>query len=175
MISMASSRNEKMQLEVQICDVNKELQELLKTAEQQKQRATAHVDGFHFPLSSMVEIERLEETVRKDFDVRKQYVRYLSLKKPPTMDVTNFFSYLFTDDALMGYNYSGTNNIGDSKMPMRNYEIFIDCMIEAWADHGLTHILLEEKIKLVVRKLTARRRMQKFRHEKINESLKLVE
>ncbi|XP_029723780.1 uncharacterized protein LOC109403919 [Aedes albopictus] len=155
MISMASSRNEKMQLEVQIFDVNKELQELLKTAEQQKQRATAHVGGFHFPLSSMVEIERLEEAVRKDFDVRKQYVRYLSLKKPPTMNVTNFFSYLFTDDALMGYNYSGTNNIGDSKMPMRNYEIFIDCMIEAWADHGLTHILLEEKIKLVVRKLTA--------------------
>ncbi|XP_021693968.1 modifier of mdg4 isoform X6 [Aedes aegypti] len=166
MADMAGSRREKAKLELQIDDINEELQDLLRAAERRNQCATVRVEGFHFPLVSMVEIERLEEAVRKDFGVRDQYVRYLSLKKPPSMDVTNFFSYLFTDDALMGYNYSGTNNIGEQKLPMRNYEIFIDCMIEAWADHGLTHKALEEKIKVTVKKLTARRRMQKFRRRK---------
>ncbi|XP_065072966.1 uncharacterized protein LOC135697273 [Ochlerotatus camptorhynchus] len=160
------SKKDKVKLDIQICNVQQELQELAKQAERQRTCATARVNGFHFPLVSMGEIERLEETVRHDFNVRDQYVRYLTLKKPRSMDVANFFPYLFTDDALMGYNYSGTNNIGEQKMPMRNYEIFIECMIEAWADQGMTHTILEDKIKAVVKKLTARRRMQKFRQRK---------
>ncbi|XP_062556692.1 uncharacterized protein LOC134221514 [Armigeres subalbatus] len=164
MLTTSASKTEQAQLEIQIGDLKRELNGLIVSADQRC--STAQVRGFHFPLVSMGEIERLEEAVRGNFDVRKEYVRYLTVKKPPSMDVTNFFSYLFTDDALIGYNYSGTNNIGEQKMPMRNYEIFIDCMIEAWADHGLDHTMLEEKIKIVVRKLTARRRMQKFRKRK---------
>lgn len=53
----------------------------------------------------------------------------MAIKKPLNMDVANFFSYLFTDDALISYNYSGANNVGEQKLPMRNYNIFTDCMI----------------------------------------------
>lgn len=56
-------------------------------------------------------------------------VYYISSNKPPSMDVVDFFSRLFTDEALICYNYSGVNNIGEQKMPMRNYSIFTDCMI----------------------------------------------
>ncbi|XP_055527402.1 uncharacterized protein LOC129720013 isoform X2 [Wyeomyia smithii] len=88
------------------------------------------VDGFNFPLNSMIDIERLEEAVRNDSSVRDQYVHYISSNKPPSMDIVNFFSRLFTDEALISYNYSGVNNIGEQKMPMRNYSIFTDCMID---------------------------------------------
>uniref|UniRef100_A0A8D8BCA1 (northern house mosquito) hypothetical protein n=1 Tax=Culex pipiens TaxID=7175 RepID=A0A8D8BCA1_CULPI len=124
------------------------------------------VNGFVFPLTSMDDIERLEEVVRADFAIREQYVEYLASRKPPSVDVSNFFSYLFTDDALINYNFSGANNVGDQKMPMRNYSIFTDCMIEAWGQQGLTMDTLEEKIKLIIKKLTARRRMQKFRQRR---------
>lgn len=56
-------------------------------------------------------------------------VEYLASRKPSSVNVTNFFSYLFSDDALMHYNFSGANNVGDQKMPMKNYSIFTDCMI----------------------------------------------
>lgn len=43
---------------------------------------------------------------------------------------------------------------------------FLTTIAEAWADQGMTQTILESNIKAVVKKLTARRRMQKFRQRK---------
>ncbi|XP_055620527.1 uncharacterized protein LOC129764911 [Toxorhynchites rutilus septentrionalis] len=157
-----NNQSERAKLDRQMAELNRNLQELLKGIKGRRRKAPslsyrAKVDGFYFPLSTIQDIERLEEAVRSDLVVHDQYVEYLTVKKPLNMDVANFFSCLFTDDALIGYNYSGANNVGELKLPMRNYNIFTDCMIEAWGEQGLTHDSLEEKIKIVIRKLTARR------------------
>ncbi|EDS31233.1 conserved hypothetical protein [Culex quinquefasciatus] len=105
------------------------------------------VNGFVFPLTSMDDIERLEEVVRADFAIREQYVEYLALRKPSSVDVSNFFSYLFTDDALINYNFSGANNVGDQKMPMRNYSIFTDCMIDLFKITSRRIVLHKPKVE----------------------------
>ncbi|XP_058451444.1 uncharacterized protein LOC131430451 [Malaya genurostris] len=155
------------QLERQITELSEQLDAVAGVeTKADRKSGSSKVDGFCFPLRTMYEIEQLEEAVRSDIAIREQYVDYMTNRKPATMDVSNFFSYLFTDEALISYNYSGVNNIGEQKMPMRNYSIFTDCMVEAWSNQGMTHYLLEEKIKFVVKKLTARRRMKMFRMRK---------
>jgi hypothetical protein len=45
------------------------------------------------------------------------------------VSVVQFFPNIFTDEAIFNYNYNGTATIGQSKIPMKSYSIFSDCML----------------------------------------------
>lgn len=65
-------------------------------------------------------------------------IRYLSDKKPTNMSIVQFLPMVFTDEALDGYNFNGTNTSGKCKLPMRGYKIFSHCFV-GWYTIALTH------------------------------------
>ncbi|XP_055620627.1 uncharacterized protein LOC129764957 [Toxorhynchites rutilus septentrionalis] len=89
-----------------------------------------HVVGFTFPLTEQEDVERLETAVTHDEEVRRQYVGFLTHKKPTNMSIVQFLPMVFSDEALDGYNFNGTNTIGKCKLPMRGYNIFSHCFID---------------------------------------------
>lgn len=109
------------------------------------------VPGFEFPLTEQEEIERLEAEVRNDPYVRCQYVgsidiimcmsssfilhkqvNYLINKKPAPMNLIQFLPLVFSDEALIAYNYHGSHASGKSKHSMKAYTIFSECFLGEW-------------------------------------------
>ncbi|XP_062698249.1 uncharacterized protein LOC134284051 [Aedes albopictus] len=97
--------------------------------QQSKPIIVATVEGFAFPLQSEEEVDRLEYSARRDQLIRDQYVALLQEVKPHHQDPSNVFADLFSDEALLGYNYYGKTNRAKKKKAMRKYIIFTDCMV----------------------------------------------
>ncbi|XP_062556720.1 uncharacterized protein LOC134221539 [Armigeres subalbatus] len=123
------------------------------------------VDGFHFPLQSEEDVDRLEQSSRMNQEVRDQYVSLLREAKPPNHDAASIFASLFSDEALLGYNYYGKTNRAKKKKAMRKYIIFTDCMIEAWHSHGVTHENLRLAIVKVIARLNHKLRSRGYRRK----------
>ena len=110
------------------------------------------------------------------------------------MNIVQFFPNIFTDEAINRYNYSGTSTVGQSKMPMKSYSIFSDCMLgeflkrkinemyfkqfkftEAWIDHGVNSQMLQAGLCSAIKLSRNRVRQRNFRakHPKKMRPLKL--
>ncbi|XP_055532227.1 uncharacterized protein LOC129730231 isoform X1 [Wyeomyia smithii] len=89
-----------------------------------------YVTGFSFPLVEPEEVERLENSVSQNDRIREEYVNFLTRKKPAGMSIVQFLPMVFSDEALDGYNYNGSNALGKCKLPMKGYDIFSHCFID---------------------------------------------
>ena len=115
--------DESINIQLQIAHLDK----TLKVLEQRsKIKSSNSVDGFDFPLATERDIEKLEEAVKSDTQIKKQFIDYLITKKPLDKSVASLIPDLFTDVALDYYNYNG---FGDKKRAMKRYEIFTNCML----------------------------------------------
>ncbi|XP_062706923.1 uncharacterized protein LOC134287861 [Aedes albopictus] len=132
-------------------------------AQQSKPIIVAAVEGFVFPLQSEEEVDRLEYTARRDQLIRDQYVALLQEVKPHHQDPSNVFADLFSDEALLGYNYYGKTNRAKKKKAMRKYIIFTDCMVDAWLSHGVTEASLRISIVKVIARLNHKVRSRGYR------------
>lgn len=56
-------------------------------------------------------------------------INFLARKKAPAMTLVQFLPAIFSDEALDGYNYNGSNVVGKMKLPMRGYDIFSNCFL----------------------------------------------
>ncbi|XP_052564240.1 uncharacterized protein LOC120418372 [Culex pipiens pallens] len=125
------------------------------------------VTGFNFPIADELTTERLEAAVRNDAKVREEYINFLQVKKPKSVKIVKMFRTLFSDAALMNYNFSGLCHKGISlessaKKAFKDYAIFWDCMLEAWQDHGIDSNVLRESLKLVKKNVHKRKRSRKY-------------
>nr|XP_029723680.1 uncharacterized protein LOC109403881 [Aedes albopictus] len=120
------------------------------------------VPGFNFPIADEDAVELLEATVNLNEHVRNDYVSYLRAKKPYNVGIPNVFHTLFSDEAMYSYNYSGICNRGSKRKAMQRYSIFMDCMLEAWRDHGVDEASLKESIYQVIRNINGRKRNRKY-------------
>ncbi|EAT43954.1 AAEL004650-PA [Aedes aegypti] len=121
------------------------------------------VEGFVFPLQSEQEVDRLEYTARSDRIIRDQYIALLQEVKPHHQDPSNVFADLFSDEALLGYNYYGKTNQAKKKKAMRKYIIFTECMVDAWLAHGVTEECLRIAIVKVIARLNHKVRSRGYR------------
>ncbi|XP_065073326.1 uncharacterized protein LOC135697500 [Ochlerotatus camptorhynchus] len=92
--------------------------------------------------------------------IRGQFIRYLTAKKSPKMDLVESFCVFFADTAMVNYNWNGFSNHRFPKKAMRSYSIFTECMLEAWCDQGITPEVLQVKLKRTVEKINNRRNVQ---------------
>lgn len=123
------------------------------------------VDGFLFPLANDQEVELLEATVRANEKTREQYIQLLRDCKAqcPRLDIANIFSDLFSDEALLSYNYFGMTNRSKKKRAMRDYWIFSECMLEAWSDQGIDQETLKAKLTKIISRLNHKLRTRGYR------------
>nr|XP_029723755.1 uncharacterized protein LOC115264246 isoform X1 [Aedes albopictus] len=124
------------------------------------------VPGFEFPLTEQEEIERLEAEVRNDPYVRGQYVNYLINKKPAPMNLIQFLPLVFSDEALIAYNYHGSHASGKSKHSMKAYTIFSECFLEAFEGEGLDMDTLTKQLVMAIKQSRNRMRQRTFRAKK---------
>ncbi|XP_062703401.1 uncharacterized protein LOC134285819 isoform X2 [Aedes albopictus] len=132
----------------------------------------AGVDGFTFPLQTADEIERLEVAVREDRTLWNQYVEYLRDKKTEIMDIPSVMKLLFLDEALDGYNFNGIQGRKMQKRPLKMYAIFIDCMLDAWAEYTVE--VLCKTVEDAIRKTHFRHSKRVYRAKKALEEEKLI-
>ncbi|KAL1402696.1 hypothetical protein pipiens_005956 [Culex pipiens pipiens] len=119
------------------------------------------VSGFDFPLIDQEDIERLENTVSQSNDIRRQYINFLARKKAPSMTLVQFMPAIFSDEALDGYNYNGSNTLGKTKLPMRGYDIFSHCFIEAFGDRdGMDEVELASQMSAAIKQSRNRMRQR---------------
>ncbi|KAL1402704.1 hypothetical protein pipiens_005964 [Culex pipiens pipiens] len=125
------------------------------TSQAEKLTLSATVDGFFFPLANDQEVELLEATVRANEKTREQYIQLLRDCKAqcPRLDIGHIFSDLFSDEALLCYNYFGMTNRSKKKRAMRDYLIFSECMLEAWSDEGIDQETLKAKLTKIISRL----------------------
>ncbi|XP_055594625.1 modifier of mdg4-like isoform X1 [Uranotaenia lowii] len=124
------------------------------------------VEGFQFPLTEQEDIERLEAAVQNDHEVHDQYVEYIYRKKPKSMSLIQFLPMIFSDEALVSYNYHGSNASGKSKLPMKGYSIFSSCFLEAFGSHGLDSHELSNQLVSAIKQSRNRMRQRTFRAKK---------
>ncbi|XP_053698726.1 uncharacterized protein LOC128745671 [Sabethes cyaneus] len=120
------------------------------------------VKGFNFPISDEDTVELLEATVQVNAQVREEYINLLKAKKPQSVKVVNIFHALFQDEAMYGYNFSGICHRGPRRKAMQNYTIFVDCMLEAWQEHGIDETALKEALSLAIKNINGRKRNRKY-------------
>ncbi|XP_052564249.1 uncharacterized protein LOC128092983 [Culex pipiens pallens] len=120
------------------------------------------VTGFNFPIADEDTVELLEATVNEDEVVRKEYISFLRQKKPKYVGILNVFHTLFLDEAMYSYNFSGICNRGPGRKAMQNYSIFVDCMLEAWADHGIDRSSLKDSLNQIIKNINGRKRNRKY-------------
>nr|XP_029723756.1 uncharacterized protein LOC115264246 isoform X2 [Aedes albopictus] len=113
------------------------------------------VPGFEFPLTEQEEIERLEAEVN-----------YLINKKPAPMNLIQFLPLVFSDEALIAYNYHGSHASGKSKHSMKAYTIFSECFLEAFEGEGLDMDTLTKQLVMAIKQSRNRMRQRTFRAKK---------
>ncbi|XP_055616887.1 uncharacterized protein LOC129762525 isoform X2 [Toxorhynchites rutilus septentrionalis] len=156
----------------QIRRKKRHLTEQLSQHEKEENPTEAGVEGFVFPLTSETEVEELEQAVQSDSSIRDQYVTFLQNCKPSRLDVAYVFPDLFSDNALLGYNYYGkTNRSNMKKKAMRDYVIFNDCMIDAWHSHGVNEVRLKATIVKIIARLNHKLRTRGYRKKNTTETL----
>ncbi|XP_021693965.1 modifier of mdg4 isoform X3 [Aedes aegypti] len=124
------------------------------------------VPGFEFPLTEQEDIERLEAEVRNDPYIRCQYVNFLLKKKPGLMNLVQFLPMVFSDEALISYNYHGSHASGKSKLSMKAYSIFSECFLEAFESEGLDMDSLSNQLITAIKQSRNRMRQRTFRAKK---------
>ncbi|XP_058451006.1 modifier of mdg4-like isoform X5 [Malaya genurostris] len=125
------------------------------------------VEGFTFPLATANEVERLERTVQSNPAVRRQYINYLTERKPRHMDIVECFAKFFTDNSMTPYAWNGCKNPRFPRRTMKTMDIFTDCMLEGWRRHGITSIdSLSESMTKVISKISGRRRSNNYNQRK---------
>ncbi|KXJ68789.1 hypothetical protein RP20_CCG001716 [Aedes albopictus] len=124
------------------------------------------VPGFEFPLTEQEDIERLEAEVRNDPYVRCRYVNYLINKKPAPINLIQFLPMVFSDEALIAYNYHGSHASGKSKHSMKAYTIFSECFLEAFEGEGLDMDTLTKQLVMDIKQSRNRMRQRTFRAKK---------
>ncbi|XP_065073070.1 uncharacterized protein LOC135697384 [Ochlerotatus camptorhynchus] len=139
-----------------------------ENTEEEQFSLTQTVDGFRFPLKSPEMVEQLENVVRKDSIVRKQYVELLRKQRDLAERPTFAFLKLFKDKALLDYNYSGRCNFsGSKKKAMKDYCIFVECINEAWGGQQ-TAEELRQYICSAITLINNRKRGARFRSKQRN-------
>lgn len=118
------------------------------------------VRGFDFPLTSGDDVERLEVAVRRNPDLRADFIRYLASKNPSQIDVIDCFSLFFADSSMVNYNWNGISSHRFPKRAMKNYSIFTDCFYDAWPALHLNADVLSFKLKRTIEKINNRRNVQ---------------
>ncbi|XP_058451016.1 modifier of mdg4-like isoform X6 [Malaya genurostris] len=138
--------------------------------------ACAKVTGFRFPLFCEEDVERLECTIRRDLMIRNEYVRYLQSVKPRRLSIENIFSNLFTDFSL--YNYcllsEGNSLVNGGKKNITDYNIFTNCMLDAWKSHGMTTTALFDSLRTVIARLNERRMQTNLNRRKRSEQIQMM-
>uniref|UniRef100_A0A182JNL2 FLYWCH-type domain-containing protein n=1 Tax=Anopheles christyi TaxID=43041 RepID=A0A182JNL2_9DIPT len=124
------------------------------------------VPGFKFPLQVRSDVERLENAIQNNNDIRKKYVSYLSQRKPKHMVIHKFISTIFSDEALNAYNLHGSNTSGRTKIPMKTYSVFYDCFIDAFKSTGLCERDLQTQLTAAIKHSRNRMRQRSFRARK---------
>ncbi|XP_058451474.1 uncharacterized protein LOC131430472 [Malaya genurostris] len=124
------------------------------------------VTGFTFPISEQEEVERLENNVSQNALIRQEYINLLSRKKPEGMSIVQFLPLIFSDEALDGYNYNGSNTLGKCKLPMKGYDIFSHCFIDAFSSEGLNLNELATQMAAAIKQSRNRMRQRTFRAKK---------
>ncbi|KFB53262.1 hypothetical protein ZHAS_00021565 [Anopheles sinensis] len=124
------------------------------------------VQGFTFPLKTRTEVERLEDAIHLDNNIRSQYINFLTKRKPKSTSVQHFLSHVFSDEALTAYNFHGSNTSGRAKIPMKTYSVFFDCFLEAYERHGLTDMELQSQLTAAIKYSRNRMRQRSFRARK---------
>ncbi|XP_055595155.1 uncharacterized protein LOC129745820 [Uranotaenia lowii] len=123
------------------------------------------IAGITFPIAEQEDIERLEMLVVKNDKVRKSYVDFL-MRKKGSMSIVQFMPSVFADEALESYNYNGSNTLGKMKLPMRGYEIFSNCFLDAYASEGLDQTELAAQMAAAIKQCRNRMRQRTFRAKK---------
>ncbi|EDS31226.1 conserved hypothetical protein [Culex quinquefasciatus] len=135
----------------------------------------ASVRGFDFPLVSGDEVERLEQSVRQDRQVRAEFVRYLTTKNSNHVDLVDCFGLFFADSSMVNYNWNGISSHRFPKRAMKTYSIFTDCFQDAWPGLELTTDVLAFKLKRTVEKINNRRNVQHSKRRRKARMIQLVE
>ncbi|KAL9693049.1 hypothetical protein quinque_012334 [Culex quinquefasciatus] len=135
----------------------------------------ASVRGFDFPLASGDEVERLEQSVRQDRQVRAEFVRYLATKNSTHVDLVDCFGLFFADSSMVNYNWNGISSHRFPKRAMKTYSIFTDCFQDAWPGLELTTDVLAFKLKRTVEKINNRRNVQHSKRRRKARMIQLVE
>ncbi|KXJ73926.1 hypothetical protein RP20_CCG014753 [Aedes albopictus] len=113
------------------------------------------------------EVERLEEAVRSSRNIRRQYVAYLTERKPRHMDIVECFGKFFTDEAMAPYAWNGYKNPKFPRKAMKTMDIFSTCMLEAWHRQGVTSMdILSDIMTKVITKIAGRRRSNNYNQRK---------
>ncbi|XP_055527422.1 uncharacterized protein LOC129720027 isoform X2 [Wyeomyia smithii] len=120
------------------------------------------VRGFNFPIPDEDTVELLEATVKANAQIRKEYIKFLKAKKPKSVKIINAFHALFQDEAMYSFNYSGICHRGPRRKAMQSYDIFADCMLEAWREHGIDQTALKEGLTLAIKNINGRKRNRKY-------------
>ncbi|XP_021693972.1 modifier of mdg4 isoform X10 [Aedes aegypti] len=126
--------------------------------------------GFSFPIGSEQELERLEQSVVADEGIRDDYIAILK-RKPKSKPISVFMQYVFADKALGEYNFRGANG----KRAMRGYEIFTNCLLEAYKREKLSQDVLCDQITIAVKQSRNRMRQRTFRARKSVKSIAIVD
>ncbi|XP_065073069.1 uncharacterized protein LOC135697383 [Ochlerotatus camptorhynchus] len=129
-------------------------------------KPSAFVEGFEFPLTEKEEIERLESEVHNDPDIRYQYINFLISKKPTSLNLVQFLPMVFSDEALISYNFHGSHASGKSKVSMKGYSIFSNCFLEAFEGEGLDMDELSLQLTTAIKQSRNRMRQRTFRAKK---------
>ncbi|XP_049532470.1 modifier of mdg4-like isoform X8 [Anopheles darlingi] len=124
------------------------------------------VPGFRFPLSCQEDIERLEYMVGTNPTVRSQYIRFLSELKESNQAISECFMNLFSHLSLYNYCLLKEEDQKNHKRQMTNYQIFTDCMIEAWNSHGVTEEVLTTELQLALSIASNYRQQNSYRRRK---------
>ncbi|XP_050084787.1 uncharacterized protein LOC126570807 [Anopheles aquasalis] len=115
------------------------------------------IHGFPMPLQCEEDIDRLELMVKRNPKIRLQYIEFLRCKKDLTASVSECFGKFFTDEAVYNFKWNAKRSAKTRCRAMQDYQIFTDCMTEAWHDHGITRATLASELQLMLTIINRRR------------------
>ncbi|XP_065073318.1 uncharacterized protein LOC135697494 isoform X2 [Ochlerotatus camptorhynchus] len=136
--------------------------------------------GFVFPLRHEDDVERLEEMVKTNPVIRKEYITFARMSRTGIhQNIVSIVQRLFTDQSLANYTYHGIKNSQYYRKAMKDYDIFTDCLLDAWEEHATTAERLRkaliEATQRAKQHLSSARYYQRYRNrllEKRKESWK---
>ncbi|XP_058130026.1 uncharacterized protein LOC131272338 [Anopheles coustani] len=107
-------------------------------------------------------VEVLESMVKEYDGARDEYVAFLREQMSPNASLLSKFGNIFSDSAMYGYNFSGLCARGPKRKAMQEYEIFTECMTDAWSEYGINSETLRDQLTMVIKYINGRKRNRKY-------------